>query len=835
MFELCYTSLPKGLAPGSSGYTTVGQSPQMRIMHVKEAERLSSFQFLNVTDPRAFSREPVNYIHLQLTIDKQKVHIVSRIAACQPDHTGRSNYFAHHTLLSRQEAQPCTAGPAQLAASHAFLMTEWTGDARILPPRDLPAISNQGTTDNAIKAAGLDPGWGPVLADRLCDRGIKQTYLVYSLGTDMLGIVVDVLSNLTPEERWQATFVTHATKTFPPLGFDCRLRCVVADTPYAKEVLSRFPKDTIDLSKHPAAPPRQKRSTIEFDDEQVRPTTSDKRKRVVPDGHSTITPPKPTTDGHWHQPEGKVTIPSTVLPPYIPQQLNGADRRGQFGLGAILIPSVLFLLMSIACVLLGYKWMQEKNLYTKSNQQVSRLEKKNGELESESRGQLKEIKQLKESREQLEKKLKEPPEQPEEPENKSAETKKTKTTKQKDPSGHDEEPQPEKTLPKVEKTLPKVLPKTTSDIPDDNDTAHSDKPVTDNGPQVHKSFHDDMKEYLNGEMKKKTSILLFENVDKPSAVTVTSTYDDIKIKAVGNKHEISVKIDGKSLAICNIACDENISVEMSEKGKPYLARFVTLNFKFKDGREATVPLGSPFDSLLYVDLPDGSGKDDAYLTNEQSYKLFKDKEVNDLISSLQADFQKYNREILVASFEFDTSDPSCSYVDPAETSYSNHAQFAFKTPRKAVPAYSIGVGFKNRDGAEYEVSSFLIDPISYTGFGFCDKELKGKTIFTEGQIKAMTNVYVKQEQLIQKKQDKLLSMGLTVGLKTRTVREKDLNDWNENTAKSTKLQDAKNTDAAAFADAQSFPLSNFRNKKVRFTLKVPDSLKEFVIVDSLGE
>ena len=810
MFELCYTSLSKGLAPGSSGYTTVGQSRSIRIMHVKEAERLSSFQFLNVTDPRAFSREPVNTIHLQLTIDKQKVHIVSRIAACQPDYTGRSNYFAHHTLLSPRETQPCTAGPAQLAASHAFLMTEWTGEARILPPRDLPAISNQGTTDNATKAAGLDSGWGPVLADRLCDRGIKQTYLVYSLGTDMLGIVVDVLSNLTPEERWQATFVTHATKTFPPLGFDCRLRCVVADTPYAKEVLSKFPKDTIDLSKRPAPPPRQE-PPIEIDDQSVRPTTSGKRKRVVPDGHSTITPPKPPTDGHWHQPDDKVTIPSPVLPPYKPQQLNGADRRGQFGLGAILIPSVLFLLMSIACVLLGYMWMQEKNNYTDSNQQVSRLEKKNGELEDESRGQLKEIKQLKESREQLEKKLNEPPEQP-------------------------EEPQLEITLPKVVITQPKVVitqpkasRKTTTDLPDNNDTAHSDKPVTDNGPQVHVNFHAEMKEYLIGDMKKKTSILLFEKVDKPSSVSVASTYGDIKIKAVGNKHEISVKIDGKSPIICKIACDENISVEMTETGKPYLARFVTLNFKFKDGHEVIVPLGSPFESLLYVDLPDGSGKDDAYLTNALSYKLFKDKEVNDLITKLQTDFQE--KEILVASFEFGNSE-SCSYVDPAKDNSSNLAQFAFKTKRKAVPANNIGVGFKKRDNAEYAVSSFLIDPIAYTGFDFCEKELTGKTIFVVAQIAAMTNSYVSQEQLIQIKiapiQDKINN-------KSGEEKDKAQIEINELNAKLTALQDAKITDAAAINDAKMFPLSNLRNKKVRFTLKDPDSNKGFVIVDSLGK
>jgi len=498
---------------------------------------------------------------------------------------------------------------------------------------------------------------------------------------------------------------------------------------------------------------------------------------------------------------------------------------------AIAALGIAFLVMSIASVLLGYKWMQEKNLNTNLSMQVYRLEEKIDELKDESRGQFKEIKQQKESREQLEKKLKESPEQPEEPQKQPPETKKPKTTKQK-PSEQDEEPGIEKTLPKVEITLPKVPIKRTQDLPDDNDTAHSDKPITDNGPQLHVNFHKEMNEYLNGEMKKKTSIPLFENVDKPSSVSVSSSYDDITIKDVGNKHEILVKSDGKSHAICKIACDENISVEMSEKGKPYFARFVTLNFKFKDGREATVPLGSPFESLLHVDLLDGSGKDETNLTFASSYKLFKEKEVNDLISKLQTDFGKDNREILVASFEFDTSDPSCSYVDPAKDNSSNLAQFAFKTPRKSLPANMIGVGFKNSDGAEYAVTSFLIDPISYSGFDFCEKGLKGKMIFTDAQIKGMTSSYVNQAQIIRKKVGAIHDKFNT---KSGAGKEKDQKELNELNAKLTELENAQGEDNLRFDDVQSFPLSNFRNKKVRFTLKVPDSHNEFVIVDSLGK
>ena len=805
MFELCYTSLPKGLAPGSSGYTTVGQSPAMSPRLVKEAENLSIFHFLNEKNPNDYFREPVNFIHWQLNVDKQKVHIVSQIAACQPEHTGRSNYFAHHTMFSPQEALPCKAGPAQLAASPGFFMTKWTGEARSLPLRDLPAISNQDITDHAIKTAGLDLEWGPVLADRLRDRRIKQTYLVYSLGTDMLGIVVDVLSNLRPDERWQATFATHATNTFPPLGVDCQLRCVVADTPYAKELLSKSPKNTFDLSKRPAPPPRRE-LPIEIDEPSFQPKITGKKSPVVPSPIKTHANSNPI-----HRPSFDDIVPK--FPIDITPRMNGADRHGQFGLRAILIPSALFLMMSIACVLLGYKWIQERNLYKNSNKQVSRLEKKNETLEDEKKEFQKKLKEFQKTIAELNissEESTEPKPQPQFPD----ETE-TETTPLSEKSGNTD----------IEAGA--------------SDTPHSDKQSTDNGPQVHKEVSRELEKYLNTDMKKNKIITLFENVDKTfdfkaeGSFTATSQCDTLlKIKLnfiAKNKADLFQIIGKKQPKFGTINFRDNeISLDMERNNvNAYLARFLTLEIKLK-GSQLQVALGAPFKSNLFVTLPDGSEKDDTNLTNAQSYRLFKENEVNDLISKLQTYFGKDN---LVASFEFDKSDPSCSYVDPAKIGSRDIAQFAFKTSR-AVPKNMIGVGFKNRDGAEYEVSSFLIDPISYTGFDFCEKELKGKAIFTEAQITAMTASYDSEIGSLNKK---LMDLNNNLNKKPEPEKGKDQKEINELNAKVAKLLEAKNVDTPAFSEAQKFPLSNLRNIKVRFTLKDPDSNKGFVIVDSLSD
>ena len=163
---------------------------------------------------------------------------------------------------------------------------------------------------------------------------------------------------------------------------------------------------------------------------------------------------------------------------------------------AIAALGIAFLVMSIASVLLGYKWMQEKNLNTNLSMQVYRLEEKIDELKDENKESQKQLKEcrdqlnespepLKKSRDILRKSLDILDEFSEEPEEKSEEPKKPKTKKQK-PSGQDDVPSEE---PSIEITLPKVLKKVLG-IDGNSDTSHSDKPNNDNGPQVDKDVGD---------------------------------------------------------------------------------------------------------------------------------------------------------------------------------------------------------------------------------------------------------------------------------------------------------------------------------------------------------
>ena len=824
MFELCYTSLPRGLVPGTSGYTTVGQSPAMSRWLVEQAESLSSFHFLNEKDPNAYFREPVNIVHVRVNGNRQTVHIVSRIAACQPDHTGRSNYFAHHTLLAPQEALPCKAGPAELAAAVGFLMTEWTGEARVLPVRAPPAIFDRGPTVHAIEAAGLDLGWGPALADRLRDRGVKQTYLVYSLGTDMLGIVGDVLSNLTPDERWQATFATHATKTFPGLGVDCRLQCVVANTPYAQEVLSRFPADTFDLTKRSAPPPRRALATDSGSSVGRRSAGGKPPVAPGPSGRLTQKGAVPTSaqayDDLGLSPYQKITI---AQPP------SQSDRQGQFGWPAILIPSVLSLAMAIGCGVLGYQWLLAR-------EQVSRLEEKNGRLEDTNKQSQEELAQYEREVEGLKKDLR------------NAEKEGRAASAEKKP-----EPQPipgptetaQKNPPVVEPPMKdgptgaatpaaqsegaKQTGPTSADIASLPPKSGGSAPGTVReaaGPRVPKNISqalDKTLESIESELDKKSKkkqefITLVENLaDCPASGDITSFAKCHLIDSdIKNTTAETWDLRAEKKKIGDIKYnpkEKTIVLELMVSPGSYLARFLTLKIKQIDQRkDLEIVLGAPLNSELFVDVFSSADKVAHEKTSNVQggvlYKLFKEKAAHDLIARILADYGNKN---LSESFEFAKEEGVSDFTrSNPEVLKGRECSFAFVVPSQDA---QVGVQFKRREssGSEYKLSGYfwsgvVIKPLRFAEF---KEKWKGVSILDLSRV----------EQI-------------TIDGNAEVARLKGLKD--PKPAEVVRLEAAISKDKVAFDEARAFPLTHLQGKKVRLTLKMPEADDGFVIVDSLG-
>ena len=248
MRELIYTSVPRGLH-GASGYTTVAHTEGMPAHVLHALEGLSTYQHLEKR-PDAYASNPSGFSHLITGRGIQRLHLVSRIAACSPDYSGRTNFVAHHLAMTADDVIGYPSGPAMLAMTGEVFREAWSGNPVVLTPRKLPR-AEIGARDS-VGWSEPDAGWAPYLADRL-RKGAKTTYLIYPPDGDLRVVLHQVYLLLSPEERWSTTFATYATTSFPGPAYACQLRGVIAGTDYAASVVSRFKTDCFSLMEKPPA------------------------------------------------------------------------------------------------------------------------------------------------------------------------------------------------------------------------------------------------------------------------------------------------------------------------------------------------------------------------------------------------------------------------------------------------------------------------------------------------------------------------------------------------------------------------------------------------------
>lgn len=201
--ELYYTSLPKGLDPGSTGFCTVaatkGMSPRVR----EKLQALSGYKHLFAPlDPR----NPVACSHVRQNVGGKNYHILSRIGDAPLDYSGRSNYLAHHVAL--EESELPRGGPAWLLSQPGYFATGWKGEPRWLDPTRTP----QGDVGPARcahweRAAG-DAGWAGVLVEEYEKEPTRPVFVVVNPGTDVLALFAEALALMPAERRWEVSFST---------------------------------------------------------------------------------------------------------------------------------------------------------------------------------------------------------------------------------------------------------------------------------------------------------------------------------------------------------------------------------------------------------------------------------------------------------------------------------------------------------------------------------------------------------------------------------------------------------------------------------------------------
>jgi hypothetical protein len=244
--ELIYTSVPRGLGPGSSGFCTAAATGGMSRQVVTRLEALSGYQFhFNLSDPRA-AENPANYAHTQVRIGAETLSVLSRIAFSGADYSGRTNKIAHHFLLEHGEQSP--NGPAWMLMEMArqTFVAGYSGEPRNLPKRDLQTLLATGPRPpepaTTWQSQTGDAGWAGMLVRAFRENPKVPAFVIFAPGQDLLPLFEESLALLPPEERWQVGFATYYTAL--PAGCQYHWRGIIAGSSAAKEI-QRFPNATV--------------------------------------------------------------------------------------------------------------------------------------------------------------------------------------------------------------------------------------------------------------------------------------------------------------------------------------------------------------------------------------------------------------------------------------------------------------------------------------------------------------------------------------------------------------------------------------------------------------
>jgi hypothetical protein len=229
--ELHYTSVPRGLKPGSRGFCTVSQTPHMPVALADRLEALSGYQPVFPPHDPSAPLNPIAFSHLRLTIAGKGVSVLSRIGPAGLDYTGRPNKHAHHVVLEGSERPE--GGPAWLLSQPGFMQSAWEGEPREIPAGRVPPHGDhQPGAARAWQTLTGDGGWAGVLAESFLADPRRTAFLVFRPGMDVLSLFVEALALLPAARRWDVDFSTYFTPL--PQGVNCAWRAVLEGSAEAK-------------------------------------------------------------------------------------------------------------------------------------------------------------------------------------------------------------------------------------------------------------------------------------------------------------------------------------------------------------------------------------------------------------------------------------------------------------------------------------------------------------------------------------------------------------------------------------------------------------------------
>ena len=222
--ELVFTSAPRGLQIGTSGFCTVASTPGMASNLARLLQSLSGYRHLHAPGSPSAHLNPVVYSHLKAKVGGKRYYIVSRIADAGFDYSNRTNKIAHHIALSRNLP---TTGPSGVLSNEGLFYNSWNQDPEKLSPRMIAGVPSEPSACKNWASICGDAGWAGDVIEAVKTK--RQVYLVIDEKIPALNLIHELVSLLPPSERWDLSFSTFFTK-LPP-SIECSIRFLIAGSP----------------------------------------------------------------------------------------------------------------------------------------------------------------------------------------------------------------------------------------------------------------------------------------------------------------------------------------------------------------------------------------------------------------------------------------------------------------------------------------------------------------------------------------------------------------------------------------------------------------------------
>jgi hypothetical protein len=204
-WQLIYTSAPRLLDAGLTGFGTVARHRAIPPLVVKAVERISQF----ARQP-GYPVDRLIFCHRTLTVGGARFHVLSRLRDAGSDYSGRTNHIAHHLVVAAQEVAqlaPGSATPADILLQMAWLDRwdagpEWLADDRLVP---LQRFARTTSTDRAWESVTGDPAGCWLLVN---GRNARSACLIHPTGADPLPLIAASQHAQQTADAWQSAFTT---------------------------------------------------------------------------------------------------------------------------------------------------------------------------------------------------------------------------------------------------------------------------------------------------------------------------------------------------------------------------------------------------------------------------------------------------------------------------------------------------------------------------------------------------------------------------------------------------------------------------------------------------